>query len=115
MSMSQFRQGKDSPPNELSAKEESEAPEISPDIFEKLKEKKKKGLWSGEIEHIEIKEHNLTAGKHFYIMEDVRKRSIMCTSCPVKHGGILEAKLLTRYTLEDGVLFLDGKPTHEKP
>lgn len=106
---------KDTQPRRLSAKEELEAPELPKDIFEILEERKKKGLWDGDVEHIEIKEHNLTKGKHYYEMLDVRKREIVCTSCPIKHGGILEAKLLTRYKLENGVLFLDGKPCNETP
>jgi len=80
-----------------------------PDIWEALKERKKRGLWSGEITTHEIKEYNLSTGKHYFVMEDIRKRSIVCTSCPVKHGGFLEAKMLTRYKLDGGVLYLDDK------
>ena len=102
-------------PKKLSAKEELESPDLPKDLFEALEEKRKKGLWDGDVEHIEFKEHNLTGGKHYYEMLDVRKREIVCTTCPIRHGGILEAKMLTRYRLEKGVLYLDGKPCNETP
>lgn len=103
------------PQPELSEKEESEAPEVEPDIFEGLKKRKKSGLWSGEVETIEMKEHNLSSGKHFFEFLDIRKREIVCTSCPIRHGGILEAKDLMNYELKGGVLYFKGRAINDTP
>lgn len=86
-----------------------------PDIWEILKQRKAKGLWDGEIETIEIKSTNLKKGDHYFVIENMRQRSIVCLSCNQKHGGILEARNLHRYKLENGVLYLDGKPTNTTP
>lgn len=85
------------------------------DIWAVIKERKRLGLWDGDIETHEIVEYNLSSGKHYYEIEDLRKRTIVCTSCAIKHGGILEAKLLTHYRLEDGVLYLRDVPVNQKP
>ena len=74
------------------------------DIWEVLKIRKEKGLWNGEIKVHEIKEYNLNKGDHYFIIEDLKKRSVKCISCPISHGGILESHLLTRYTIENGVI-----------
>lgn len=103
------------PEGKTTKDEELEAPKIDSGIWDILKERKRRGLWSGNIEHIEIKEHKINAGPHFYVIEDARKRSIVCTSCPIKHGGVLEASMLTRYTVENGVLYLDGVATNVVP
>ncbi len=93
---------------------EGQGVEIPKNIWELLREKKKRGLWNGEIDTIPIKEFNLTRGKHYFVVEDVRKRSVKCISCPIVHGTYLEAKYLARYTITDGVLALDGKPINER-
>lgn len=85
------------------------------DIWEVLKARKEKGLWNGEIQIHKIKEYNLSKGEHYFTIEDIKKRSIKCISCPISHGGILESNLLTRYTLVKGVLSLDGVPTNSVP
>lgn len=90
--------------------------EERPDVWEGLKVLKKRGLWKGEVDVIPIKEFNLTIGKgtHYFVVEDPRTRSIKCTSCPITHGTILEARLLHRYNIEDGVLYLDGKALNKR-
>ncbi len=93
---------------------ESQGVEIPKNIWKLLEEKKKRGLWNGEIEVLPIKEYNLTSGKHYYVVEDARTRSVKCISCPITHGTYLEAKYLTRYKLEDGVLSFDGKPINKR-
>lgn len=87
----------------------------APNIWDVLEERKKKGLWDGEIEVIPIKEHKLVGGEHYYIVSDIRKREITCTSCAIRHGGILEARYLTRYKIEDGILYFDGKAQNSTP
>ena len=72
-------------------------------------------LYQGEVDKIEIKEHNFTKGKHYYEIEDIKKRSIVCTSCPIRHGGILESKHLIDYRVEDGVLYFKDKAINETP
>ena len=95
-------------------KTESRGVEIPKNIWELLKEKKKRGLWNGEIDVLPIREFNLTSGKHYFVVEDAKKRSIKCVSCPIMHGTFLEAKYLTRYTITDGVLAFDGKPINDR-
>lgn len=84
-----------------------------PDFWEVHAERFKKGLTKEPI----IVEHpkntiNLSRlmqeGTHYFVVDDPKKRSIVCTKCQTKHGGILEAHLLTQYKLEDGVLYLKG-------
>jgi len=86
-----------------------------PNIWDILAERKKRGLFKGEIEVIKTKEFNLSAGEHYFVIEDVAKASIKCVSCPVSHGGILEPFMLTRYEVKDGVLYLDGKSKNKTP
>lgn len=84
-------------------------PENLPNLWDKLK----KG--GAEIENIEAEEINLTSGEHYYIIDDLRTRSVKCISCIKKHGGILESHLLTRYKVENGIIYLDGKATTKAP
>jgi len=53
--------------------------------------------------------------KHHFVLEDVRKRRIVCTSCSLKHGGILDAHELTHYKVEDGVLYYKGVAINRTP
>jgi hypothetical protein len=116
--MPQKQQNKQSEKNErakIYAELEKEYEKESPDIWHVLELRKKLGTWHGEIKVHKIKEYHLTKGPHYYVIEDLRKRSVKCISCPISHGGILEAHLLARYKIEDGVLYLDGKPINKTP
>ena len=87
-----------------------------PDFWQTLAKMKEEGTWEGEIEtHEAGKEIPLTKGEHYYIISDRRKRIVECISCPVKHGGILEAHLLTKYKIENGVLYYNDIPTNTTP
>lgn len=99
--------------NELKSEEENSKPEGN--IWGILRELKKKGVFKGEITEIIPKDFNITQAAHYYVVDDLRKRSIKCISCPVVHGGVLEAHLLSRYKVEDGILYFDGKPTNRIP
>jgi len=79
-------------------------------------ERFKKGLTKSPIvvEHPK-QTYTLSKGAHYFVIEDVRRRSIACITCPVKHGGILEAHMLTQYRLENGVLFYKGRAINELP
>lgn len=86
-----------------------------PNMWTGLAKLKESGDWDGEIETHQVgKEISLTKGEHYYILSDKRKRIVECIACPVKHGGILEAHMLTRYKVEDGVIYLDGEPTNKR-
>ena len=85
-----------------------------PDLWKVLQKRKKQGKWDGEIEIIPIKEFNLSKGAHYFVIDNPGKHSIKCISCPISHGGILEAHLLHQYKLEDGVLYLKGKAINER-
>jgi len=74
-----------------------------------------RGLHKGDYQEYEKPYYNLNKGVHYFVMQDSRRRMIKCISCPVAHGGILEAHLLTRYTIHEGVLSLDGKPINQTP
>ncbi len=90
------------------AKEEGKF--IDGNIWEILRQRKAKGEWQGEIETIVPKTiMNLSSGAHYYEIEDIKKRSVACVTCPIKHGGILEAHLLTRYKVANGIIYLDDK------
>lgn len=71
--------------------------------------------------HNEVKTHHgkdlfrSKSEEHYYVLSDNRKRVIRCISCKILHGGILEAHLLTRYKINDGVLSLDGKAVNKIP
>lgn len=86
-----------------------------PDPWKVMDLAAKLGIPAPKIDRIQTKEFNLSSGKHYFVMENIAKRSIKCISCPITHGGILEAHLLTRYTLTDGVLSLDGKALNTAP
>lgn len=85
------------------------------DLWAVINERKRLGVWDGDIDTHDIVEYNLSSGKHYYEIEDLRKRTIVCTSCVIRHGGVLESKLLTHYKIEDGVLYLKGVPVNQKP
>lgn len=104
-------------PNSLKEELKKDEAESKPEsnIWGQLKELKKKGLFKGEITEIVPKDFNITQSKHYYVVDDLRRRSIKCISCPISHGGILEAHLLTRYKIEDGVLYLDGVAQNQIP
>ena len=86
-----------------------------PDIWQILEERKKRGLWDGEIKVHQIKEYSLSKGEHYFIISDNRKREVKCISCPVNHGGILNAEELYRHKVENGVIYLDNKPLNITP
>lgn len=115
--MSKFQSKKEtkSLPRELSAREESKEPDMELDLFEMLEEQEERGLWDGKVEHIEVREHNLGKGAKHYFVVDPQKREVTCTSCAFKHGGILEAKHLMDYKVENGVLFFKGIAVNETP
>jgi len=80
-----------------------------------LEEEIASDMWDGQVEHIEIKEHNLGKGAKHYFVVDPLKREVTCTSCQFKHGGILEAKHLMDYKVENGVLYFKGQAVNETP
>lgn len=87
-----------------------------PNVWDVLKERKRRGLWDGEIEVIELKSpQSLNKGRHYYVIENNRERSVKCISCAIPHGTILEAHMLHRYEVKDGIIYLDGKPLNEVP
>lgn len=101
--------------SEENNKKEKKSQSKYPDIWEVLKARREKGLWNGEIKVHEIKEYNLNKGDHYFVIEDIKKRSIKCISCPILHGGLLESNLLSHYRIEDGVLYLDNKAINTTP
>jgi len=94
-------------------KQKTENQSEAPDAWEVLAKRKRQGLWDGEIEIRQIKSFNLSKGKHYFVIEDPHSGSVKCISCPITHGGILEAHLLHRYKIEGGVLYFDGKPLNQ--
>lgn len=89
--------------------------EASNSFWRKIKWLHERGLHKGDYQEYNAPSWNLTKGSHYYVIEDAGKRSIKCISCSIKHGGILEARLLTRYRLNEGVLYLDDKPLNATP
>ena len=98
---------------ELKNEEKNAKPEGN--IWETLRALKKKGLFKGDIDEIIPKDFNLKTGDHYYVIDDLRKHTVKCISCPIIHGGILEAHLLTRYRVENGIIFFDEEPTNTAP
>lgn len=93
-----------------------EQPEQSGSTFwTKIKWLKERGLHKGDYQEYEKPFYNLNKGGHYFVLDNSTKRTIKCISCPVKHGGVLESHLLTRYTLKDGVLYLDGRAINQIP
>ena len=101
--------------NWLTNEEKTLNQEKKVDVWEVLKERKKKGLWDGEITTHQMVEHQIIGGPHFYVVSNPGKREVTCTSCAIKHGGILEAHLLSRYKVENGIIYLDGKAQNVTP
>lgn len=76
-----------------------------PDIWEHLE---KKGV---KIERRKTVKHRLSLkGKHHFEVEDNQERSIVCTTCPVRHGYKIGAYELSDYRIKSGVLYYRGKP-----
>ena len=71
--------------NEQNSKNKNK--EKLPDIWQILEERKKRGLWDGEIKVHQIKEYSLSKGEHYFIISDNRKREVTCTSCSIKQIG----------------------------
>ena len=93
---------------------EDQSPEM-PDAWAVLAERKKKGLWNGEVTTHKVRKYKLNKGAHYYVIEDYRSGSVKCISCPVSHGGVLENHMLTRYRVEDGVIYLDNVARNKTP
>lgn len=100
---------------ELAQNEDKATRGPKPNIWKALEYMKKRGEWDGEIETITPVTYSLKNGPHYFEVEDPKKRTVVCTSCPIRHGLLLEAHLLTRYRIEDGVVYLDNKPLNRTP
>lgn len=99
--------------NESEALQKKQKPEVL-DIWQVLAERKRRGLFQGEIDVVQTKEFNLTRGAHYFVVADNRGRDIKCISCPISHGCILDARNLTKYKIEDGVIFYNGKALNKR-
>lgn len=89
---------------------------IPRNIWDILRKRAENGDFEGTIDTIIPK--NLFSSKskvHYFVIKDIRKREVECTSCELHHGGILEAHLLTRYKIENGIIYFDGNPINETP
>lgn len=102
--------------NEPLPTDEFDSPVMTPDFWGVHAERFRRGLTKEEIvvEHPK-QTYILNKGAHYFIIEDVKKRSIACITCPIRHGGILDAKDLTHYRVEDGVLYFKGKALNQIP
>jgi len=102
--------------NEPIAPDEFDTPLPSSDFWGVHAERFKKGLTKQPIvvEHPK-QTYYLNKGDHYFVIENLKKRSIKCISCPIQHGGILEAHLLAHYKLENGVLYFKGKAINTTP
>lgn len=98
----------------LSRAEEEKRDESPRGFWSSLDDLRKKGLHKNPIDEITPIDHNLSSGNHYYVISDVAKREVTCTVCKIRHGGILEAHLLARYEVRDGVIYLDGVPKTRK-
>lgn len=85
-----------------------------PDIWSVLKIRGKLGYRQDEITTHQTESWNLSKKEHYFVVDDNAKRSIKCISCSIPHGGILEARKLDRYRLDDGILYLDDKPVNKR-
>lgn len=102
--------------NEPLPKDEMETPSDVLDFWGVHAERFKRGLTHEPIvvEHPK-QTYTLSRGAHYFVIENIRTRSVMCITCPIRHGGILESHMLTQYKLEDGVLFYKGKAINKLP
>lgn len=99
---------------ENTVKEDLKSPSQSdknlPDIWEVARSR------GNTIDTYPVVEYDLSSNNaHFFEIEDLRKRSVKCTSCKVRHGFILEAHRLHEYKLENGILYLKGKALNRTP
>lgn len=85
---------------------------VSPDLPDIWAELEKRGH---PIERSQIREFNLSGGKHYWVIDDPAKGTVRCASCPIRHGGTVDAYELARTRVEDGVIYLDDKATTKKP
>lgn len=84
-------------------------------FWNRIKWLHEKGLHKGDYQEYEKPYYNLNKGGHYYVLDDPKRKTIRCISCPIKHGGLLEAHLLTRYRLHEGILYFDEKPINSLP
>ena len=80
-----------------------------PDIWEVAARQGKK------IKHLRYREFNLTGGEHYWVIDDPRKLTVKCISCPVEHGGIIDARDAVHTKVKDGIIYYKGKPITKKP
>lgn len=83
-------------------------PEIG-SVWDRLRKKKI------PIETIVPKDIFSSNAPHYFEITNFKTAEVTCRSCPVRHGGYLEAHLLTRYRVTDGVIYLDNKPMTHAP
>lgn len=68
-----------------------------------------------KIERHEIKEYVLSGGEHYWAIDDARTRGVICLSCPIRHGGIIDAKEASETTIKKGIIYFRGKEITKKP
>lgn len=78
-------------------------------VWDKLRWKKH------PIETVVPKEIFSSNSPHYYEITNFRTAEVTCMSCDVRHGGYLEAHLLTRYKVEGGIIYLDGRAMTKAP
>lgn len=87
----------------------------SSNMWARIKWLHDRGLWAGDYKETPVQTYKLNKGPHYYIIENPRSGSIKCISCAIQHGGVLEARFMTRYKVEGGVLYFDGKAINKAP
>lgn len=83
--------------------------EEMPDIWEDLARE------GQTIERYQVKENNLSSGDHYWKVVNARQGGVICLSCPVIHGGIIDAHELYRTRVYEGVIYLDERAITTKP
>ena len=102
--------------NEPLPADEFDGPAGTPDFWGIHADRFKKGFTKSPITIEHPKQtYILNKGAHYFVVENNQTRSIKCITCPIQHGGILEAKFLTQYRVEDGVLYFKGKAINNTP
>ena len=92
-------------------KPENQNQEKMPDIWESLEQAGKGEL----IQHFDAPQYKLTTGEHYWVVSDPKRLEISCTSCPIKHGGIIDAHEAYKTNIIDGVIYVDGNPISKTP